>query len=288
MCRLLYFSGSKNQYEILNNLIDALVKASKEDKTSPFSKKHKDGFGYVFVGLKQNEQKIFYFKSKKKVFESTKEIENLKISLKNFDNFCLSLHSRMASDGDVNKSNSHPYFLKIEDGFSFFISHNGTLNKDEIINDYKLNNQNIESKTDTYCLGLSLKDDIKRLTKNINELNENNLVKIYSKYMKFVKNDSALNTITIFVDFENKEVDESNINGSKVNKVSAFLTNYYKANPFYYQIYISKNNLNYFTFISSGIYDYVNENIKNSLTLIENQTFLYFENSITNITPKNY
>ena len=307
MCRLLYFSGSKNQYEIVKNLIDALVKASEKDNTLPISKHHKDGFGdntlqilkqhrdgfgYVFVGLKENEQKIFYFKSEKVIFESIDEIENLKNSLKNFDNFCLSLHSRLASDGDVNKSNSHPYFFKIEDTLSFFISHNGTSNKREIVNEYKLNNQNIESKTDTYCLGLSLKVDIKKLTKNIDELNENNLTEIYSKYMKFVKENSALNTITLFTDFENKEIDESNINGSKVNKVNAFLTNYFNGNPLsdnfnqyndYYKIFVSKENSNYFTFISSGLYDYLNKDIKNSLTSIANSTILYFENALTNI-----
>jgi predicted glutamine amidotransferase len=309
MCRLLYFSGSKNQYEIVKNLIDALVKASEKDNTLPIlkqhrdgfddntlqiSKQHKDGFGYVFVGLKENEQKIFYFKSEKPIFESIDEIEKLKNSLKNFDKFCLSLHSRMASDGDVNKSNSHPYFFKIEDTLSFFISHNGTLNKSEIVNEYKLNNQIIESKTDTYCLGLSLKEDIKKLTKNIDELNENSLTEIYSKYMKFVKENSALNTITFFIDFENKEIDESNINGSKVNKVNAFLTNYFNGNPLsnnfnqyndYYKIFVSKENLNYFTFISSGLYDYINEDIKNSITPIENCTFIYLENALTNRKP---
>jgi predicted glutamine amidotransferase len=85
MCRLLYFSGNKNQYEIVKNLIDALVKASEKDNTLPIlkqhkdgfgdntlqiSKQHRDGFGYVFVGLKENEQKIFYFKSEKPIFES--------------------------------------------------------------------------------------------------------------------------------------------------------------------------------------------------------------------------
>jgi len=310
MCRLLYFSGNKNQYEIVKNLIDALVKASEKDNTLPIlkqhkdgfddntlqiSKQHKDGFGYVFVGLKENEQKIYYFKSEKAIFESIDEIEKLKNSLKNFDNFCLSLHSRLASDGDVNKSNSHPYFFKIEDTLSFFISHNGTLNKSDIVKEYKLNNQIIELKTDTYCLGLSLKEDIKKLTKNIDELNENNLTEIYSKYMKFVKENSALNTITFFIDFENKEIDESNINGSKVKKVNTFLTNYFNGNPLtnnfnqyndYYKIFVSKENLNYFTFISSGLIDYVNENIKNSLTPISNPTFLYLENALTNITPK--
>jgi predicted glutamine amidotransferase len=309
MCRLLYFSGNKNQYEIVKNLIDALVKASEKDNTLPIlkqhkdgfgdntlqiSKQHRDGFGYVFVGLKENEQKIFYFKSEKPIFESIDEIEKIKNSLKDFDNFCLSLHSRMASDGDVNKSNSHPYFFKIEDTLSFFISHNGTLNKSEIVNEYKLNNKIIESKTDTYCLGLSLKEDIKKLTKNIDELNENSLTEIYSKYMKFVKENSALNTITFFIDLENKEIDESNINGSKVNKVNAFLTNYFNGNPLsnnfnqyndYYKIFVSKENLNYFTFISSGLYDYINEDIKNSITPIENCTFIYLENALTNRKP---
>jgi hypothetical protein len=113
--------------------------------------------------------------------------------------------------------------------------------------------------------------------------------------MKFVKENSALNTITFFIDFENKEIDESNINGSKVKKVNTFLTNYFNGNPLsnnfnqyndYYKIFVSKENLNYFTFISSGLYDYLNKEIKNSLTLIPNPTILYFENALTNITPK--
>jgi predicted glutamine amidotransferase len=267
MCRLLYFSGSKDTIDLAYDFIEALKKASEKDKTCPFSPpEHRNGFGYVIAGEKEGSQKIYFSKNYKPIFEEVKEIQYMKEITSQFDNFCLSLHSRRASNSNVSLFNAHPYFFSTNDGLSFFLSHNGSLKIDKIISYCGIEAKS--SLSDTYFLGLAIE-------KYLKEVNESSLTRLFRDFKKLVKEKSALNTISLFMD--------SGDDKTSVNKISMFLTNYYNCEAMenYYKIFVSKENEGFFVFASSGLIDYLDECVKEKLTLIENNTYIFIEDAIT-------
>jgi len=255
MCKILYFSGNKNQIKLAFDFVDALVDASSNDPTYPKgATQHKDGFGYAIVGLTENKPNIHFFKSIKPIFKAGEEISQLKEVIKGLDYFSLSLHSRKVLEGSANIFNTHPYFFSSVKGFSFFLSHNGTLDKSKLQSLLEVNN--MDNLSDTFLLGLIIE-------KNLNAIDSESVIPLFKEFTQYI--ESALNTITLFSD-------------AQTDKTKVLLTNYYKKTPDYYKVYILRAP-GLFAFTSSGVYHYIQERGIAQMEPLKNKSAFFIEDA---------
>lgn len=256
MCRILFVKGKRS--EKLFAILDALVLSAKSDPTmeeKPIS--HDDGFGYVLIDESNNQTSTLFFRTTTPIFES-REIENLKSKLLEVDNFTLAVHARKISSGDRIVLNNHPYHFFLKNGKEFYIMHNGTLNKEEIEKAFNISTN--ENLSDTFTLGYGFAKEIEE-GKNFKEL--------LSKGKLFVKEGSALNTISIFY-----EVNKS---------VEVYLTTFHKGKEKYFKTFSYKDS-DFFAFFSSTLEMYLPSHLRQNLEENSNSTLIEIkENKMTKV-----
>ncbi|WP_048055235.1 class II glutamine amidotransferase [Pyrococcus sp. NA2] len=149
MCRILLAVG--NGYR-MRPLVEALIKASENDPYKAARGKgsqHRDGWGYVLL----SKDGVEHYKSRKPIFED----ENAKELMKKLPDFgVLLLHSRAASQGNVNVFNAQPFSYASPHGYQLYFMHNGDLIKDLLLEGLKLPRERYANISDSYLAGLYL------------------------------------------------------------------------------------------------------------------------------------
>lgn len=190
MCRLLLLAGSDG--DSASYLLRAFSEASKCD---PYLAKlrgderclsHDDGWGYALIGYRGEKVFSKHYRSTIKVFEDP-ELGELMSSLRGFDGFLLITHSRKASKGGVEIRNTHPFHyshLSLE----LWIAHNGTVDDRRIAEEKGWNYD--EDLSDTYYLG-------RHVYESLSSLNSSSIAQAFSRASKFLKEGSAMNTVSL-------------------------------------------------------------------------------------------
>jgi len=75
----------------------------------------------VLLGKKDGLVDLKYFRSIDPIFESEKEINQLKADLNEYENFALLLHARKISSGEKNVINTHPYVYSLQMDSHYFL-----------------------------------------------------------------------------------------------------------------------------------------------------------------------
>ena len=185
MCRILFAAGEGE--EILP-LLDATVKASEND---PYKEKrgkgrqHKDGWGYVLL----KDGNVRHYRSIKPIFEDDGAVQSLKAELDGFA--VLMVHARAASQGIKSLFNVQPFAFSSRRGFTFWLLHNGDLNKDRIIELAELNKGELEMASDSYTFATYL-------CRKLESTSLPNLLFHYRVIEETLK--TAFNTMTLFHD----------------------------------------------------------------------------------------
>lgn len=185
MCRILFAAG---EGEEVKPLIDAIVKASQND---PYKEKrgkgrqHKDGWGYVML----KEGSVRHYRSMRPIFEDERTLEKLKEELDGF--VVLMIHARAASQGVKSLFNVQPFSFSSRRGFTFWLLHNGDLDKERIISLAELNKNDLEMASDSYVFATYL-------CRRLESTSLPNLLFHYRVIEETLK--TAFNTMTLFHD----------------------------------------------------------------------------------------
>ena len=185
MCRILFAAG---EGEKLVPFVDAVAKASENDpykERRGRGRQHRDGWGYVLL----REGSVRHYRSMRPIFEDTPGLESLKGELRGFS--VLMVHARAASQGPKSLFNVQPFAFSSRRGFSFWLLHNGDLDKARIIELAELDEKDLENASDTYTFATYL---CRRLTST--KLDE--VLKHYRVIKGTMK--SVFNTMTLFHD----------------------------------------------------------------------------------------
>jgi len=183
MCRILFAAGDGRD---VAPLLDALVKASEND---PYKEKrgkerqHRDGWGYVLL----KDGSVRHYRSMKPVFEDTEAVESLRDELKGF--VTLMVHARAASQGVKSLFNVQPFAFSSRHGFTFWLIHNGDLDKSRIIGLADLDEKELENASDTYAFATYL-------CRKLQNPSLSNLLVHYRTIEETTK--SLFNTVTLF------------------------------------------------------------------------------------------
>ncbi len=184
MCRVLFAVG---RGEDMAPLVDAFVKASENDPYKAARGKepyHGDGWGYVLF----RNGDVSHYRSVRPVFEEGDAVEALKGELKGFA--VLMLHSRAASQGDKSLLNVQPFAFSTRRGFSFWLYHNGDLDKGRIIEMAEFEEKDLEGTSDSYTMGAYL-------CRRLGSYSAGEVLRHYSMIMKAT--NTSLNTGTLFL-----------------------------------------------------------------------------------------
>jgi len=150
VCRILFGVGNG---EKLKPFLDAFVKASAND---PYKERrgrgnqHRDGWGYFLFRGKSTE----HYRSMKPVFEDTEAVGGLMERLNGFT--VLMAHSRAASQGNVSLFNTQPLAFSSARGFTFWLIHNGDLDKSRLLGLAEVAPGGLEGASDSYTFGTYL------------------------------------------------------------------------------------------------------------------------------------
>jgi predicted glutamine amidotransferase len=134
MCRLLVFSAVEPAVEIVKELVESLVAASKEDphlfKVSGgrFSS-HDDGWGYAVIGeWIEGGKYVMHYRSGTPIYEDLTGLYKLENTLERSHALIGLAHSRKASRG-FNRTylDAHPMHAIMDDGSEIWVAHNGSL-----------------------------------------------------------------------------------------------------------------------------------------------------------------
>lgn len=184
MCRVLFAVG---RGEEMVPLVDAFVRASENDPYKATRGKkpyHGDGWGYVLL----RDGDIRHYRSIRAVFEDGDAVEALKERLKGF--VVLMAHSRAASQGDKSLLNVQPFAFSTRRGFSFWLYHNGDLDRKKIIEMAGFEEKDLEGISDSYALG-------SYLCRHLESPEPEEVLKHYSAAMSATR--TSLNTGTLFL-----------------------------------------------------------------------------------------
>ena len=185
MCRILFAAG---EGEEIVPLLEATVKAAEND---PYKEKrgkgrqHRDGWGYVLL----KDGNIRHYRSIKPIFEDSRGLESLIGELGGF--VVLMVHARAASQGIKSLFNVQPFAFSSRRGFSFWLLHNGDLNKDRVIELAELNKAELELASDSYAFGTYL-------CRKLESTSLPNLLFHYRVIEETLR--TAFNTMTLFHD----------------------------------------------------------------------------------------
>ncbi|AFL96139.1 hypothetical protein CL1_1944 [Thermococcus cleftensis] len=150
MCRILFAVGEGSE---IRPLLGALVKSARHDpyrERRNGKKQHADGWGYVLL----KDGSVRHYRSLRPVFEDDRAVESLEGELEGF--VALMVHARAASQGDRSLYNVQPFAFSTRRGFSFWLMHNGDLDKGAILELAELNPRELENVSDTYAFATYL------------------------------------------------------------------------------------------------------------------------------------
>ncbi|ANF23429.1 class II glutamine amidotransferase [Thermococcus piezophilus] len=150
MCRILFAAGDGKK---IKPLVDAIVKASENDpykERRGSGRQHRDGWGYVLV----RDGSVRHYRSMKPIFEDSSAVASVKDALEGFS--VLMVHTRAASQGAKNLFNVQPFAFSTRRGFSFWLLHNGDLNKEKIIELAELDEKDLRNASDSYTFAVYL------------------------------------------------------------------------------------------------------------------------------------
>jgi predicted glutamine amidotransferase len=184
MCRVLFAVG---EGERMRPLLEALVKASENDPYKAARGKgnqHRDGWGYVVF----QDGSLTHYRSEKPVFEDMEAVKKLSGSLHGFT--VLLAHSRAASQGTKSLFNVQPFAFSSRRGFSFWLYHNGDLDKEKIIELAEFDKKDFEKASDSYAFGAYL-------CRKLESPSEGHLLEHYSKIARTTK--TSFNTGAFFL-----------------------------------------------------------------------------------------
>ncbi|NJE04574.1 class II glutamine amidotransferase [Thermococcus sp. M36] len=185
MCRILFAVGDGRE---MAPLVDALVKSSKRD---PYKERrgrgsqHRDGWGYVLL----REGSVRHYRTARPIFEDLRAVESLKDELNGFT--VLMAHSRAASQGVKGLFNVQPLAFSSRHGFTFWLIHNGDLDKERIIEMAELEARELEGASDTYVFATYL-------CRRLQSPNLSDLLVQYRAIEETVR--SVFNTAALFYD----------------------------------------------------------------------------------------
>lgn len=191
MCRLSLISGLNA--ELARKLLVAFKEASRRDEylreiSERGSSSHDDGWGYALIGEAGDLSVSSYYRSCKPVFEDG-EFSKLGAALRSFKSFHLIVHSRKASKGKRELRNTHPFHYA-HLGFDYWFAHNGTVNDAEISSNMGWKYD--ESLSDSHYLGRFFYECLDR------DFDEISFSETFKRAQNYVKENSALNTVSIF------------------------------------------------------------------------------------------
>ncbi|HDZ36067.1 MAG TPA: class II glutamine amidotransferase [Thermococcus sp.] len=150
MCRILFAAGNG---ERIRPLLDALVKSSEND---PYKERrgktrwHRDGWGYVLL----KDGSVKHYRSVRPIFKDSKAVDFLRNELEGFT--VLMAHTRAASQGVKNLFNVQPFAFSTRRGFTFWLLHNGDLDKARIIELAELDEEDLRNASDSYTFATYL------------------------------------------------------------------------------------------------------------------------------------
>jgi predicted glutamine amidotransferase len=184
MCRVLFAVGNGEE---IAPLVDALVKASENDpykEARGKRKEHRDGWGYALL----KKDFMTHYRSRKSIFEDSDGVERLKDSLTGF--LAVIAHTRAASQGAKNLFNVQPFSFSSRKGFSYWVYHNGDLNKAEVIRLADFEENHFEGASDSYAMGAYL-------CRRLDSFEVDEVLKHYSILAKTA--NTSFNTGTLFL-----------------------------------------------------------------------------------------
>ncbi len=184
MCRVLFAVGMGEE---MAPLVDAFVKASENDPYKAARGKkpyHGDGWGYVLL----KDGSVSHYRSLKPVFEDGSAVERLKDNLEGF--IVLMAHSRAASQGKKSLFNVQPFAFSTRRGFSFWLYHNGDLDKGRIVRMAEFEEGNFEGVSDSYTMGAYM-------CRKLESPEPGEVLEHYSRMMDAT--NTSLNTGTLFL-----------------------------------------------------------------------------------------
>ncbi len=138
--------------ERIRPLVRALVGAAEND---PYKEKrgkgrqHKDGWGYTLL----SDGKLEHYRSSSPIFRDESGVEGLIEKLGGFS--VLMAHARAASQGGRDLLNTQPFSFSSRRGFSFWLYHNGDINKARLIELGEFD-RDLAGVSDSYVLGAYL------------------------------------------------------------------------------------------------------------------------------------
>ncbi len=134
MCRLLTFWASTDGADSLKTLLEAFVKASKDDHhlreiTSGRHTSHDDGWGYAVAGeWIEGTPYVIHYKTPKPVFEDLTGLYKLQNAVERSSFMTGVMHARKASSGFAKTIiDAHPFHATLPDGVELWLAHNGSV-----------------------------------------------------------------------------------------------------------------------------------------------------------------
>ena len=185
MCRILFAVGEGKE---IRPLLMALVKSAEDDpyrERRNGKRQHADGWGYVLL----KDGSVRHYRSERPVFRDDNAVESLEAELEGF--VLLMVHARAASQGDRSLYNVQPFAFSTRRGFSFWLMHNGDLDKGAIIELAGLNPRKLENISDTYAFATYI-------CRRLPSVGLGDLLVYYRAIGEHTK--SIFNTITLFHD----------------------------------------------------------------------------------------
>ena len=276
MCRMLTIIGLSSYISRLRGpLLDSLVKASRRDpyaeklfKKNVFS--HGDGWGRIAVGFDRDGlYRLSIYKSLKPIYldsyTSVFEDGDLNDLLVMAD----LIHARASSKNmKVNIYSTHPAEAVTRSGYKLYIIHNGTVNKDLLVENLSLNKDSeyVEKYNDTHFLAQYLAErDIKSIDRSV-----------ITDIKRFVK--TALNIGLVLVRDNDILIAIGSYYIDPDNSVEKF--NYYKI----YRAY--RDDL--YVYASSTLIDHYKPNIDLKWNVIENGRFDIYRISPNTSSPVSF
>lgn len=185
---------NSNNIDKINAIIESFIKASLYDPYKlKISKKrdprHLHGWGFLLFTYTDNYLRQFHYRSIKPVYKDHDGIYLLKDIINDKSYKIMLLHSRAASQGEVNLFNTHPFHFSGKE-YQYWIVHNGTMNVALLLEKLRMRKKGV---SDSYLLG-------RLIYESINYPSENNLIDSFREAKKYTK--TAMNTVNIFYTIE--------------------------------------------------------------------------------------
>jgi len=201
MCRLGIYV-SIGQYKFLEEFIRAFYLASINDialeKLGYGRRSHNHGWGFIYIAKRFNNISLSWYKTSLPIMD--RDVETIlknTISL-DADWIAINIHSRLTLREPIDVLNSHPFYVSIPGKISLWLIHNGSVDKEKISRILGLENIK-DLYADSYFLA-------NLIAKNLNSLNNNDIVEVFRSLIDMNITTSALNLGILSIDERTKEI----------------------------------------------------------------------------------